>query len=125
MKTKDLFILLFLIIGIFSCKKEKIEPVKVVVNNDVKFSTEIYPIFASYSCTGCHGTSGGLTLTGTASETVTSLKNSNTPAVIPNNSAGSKFYSFFAGGASHMGKTLTTQETANIKEWIDQGAQDN
>ncbi len=119
---KNVIILLFLVIGFASCTKEKIQIPKPVVNDNVKFSTDVYPIFASYSCTGCHGTSGGLTLSGSSSEVVSNLLSSG--AVVASDANASKLFTYFSG-ASHNGKTLTAQEVANIEGWINQGAQDN
>ncbi len=94
-------------------------------NIDILFSTAIYPIFAANSCTGCHGSAGGLTLSGNSSAVIASLKSSTTPAVTPNNSDGSPFYTKFKNNGVHNGKTLTPVVVQDIKGWIDQGAKDN
>jgi hypothetical protein len=124
MKIKLLILIAFVFVTIASCTKDIIEPKLAPVippNTSAKFSTDVYPIFANNSCTGCHGGAGGLTLTGTPSAVRANLLLS---AVIPNSSVTSKLYTFF-NGTSHKNKSLTTSEVSNIKGWIDSGALDN
>ena len=75
MKTKTLLCIVLIFVGLTSCTKDIIEP-KVTVetpNAAAKFSIDVYPLFATYSCTTCHGNSGGLSLSGTASVVRTNL----------------------------------------------------
>ena len=129
MKIKILFfICVVVVLGLFvSCTKDTMVPnVAPATPTDttitIKFSSDIYPIFTNYSCTACHGMSGGLTLTGTPSVVRTNLITSG--AVVPNSSVTSRLYTNF-NGKSHNGKTLTTKEVTNIKTWIDKGAPNN
>ncbi|MCX6230074.1 MAG: hypothetical protein NTZ33_00900 [Bacteroidetes bacterium] len=127
MKIKVLFLIAFIFIAFTSCTKDTKMPnyvpnVPYVPPTDFGFAKDVYPLFASHSCPGCHGTSGGLTLSGTASVVRTNLIT--VGAVIPNNSSGSKLYSNF-NGTSHKNISLTSTELKNIKYWIDSGAKDN
>ncbi len=123
MKIRVLFLIAFIFVILGSCTKDTIEPkVTVIVPNpNAKFSTDVYPIFTKYNCTGCHGTAGGLTLTGTPSAVRANLL---VDAVVPNSSATSILFLKF-NGASHQGKSLTSTELTNLKGWIDTGALDN
>jgi hypothetical protein len=122
MKNKFLFLIVIVFTMAVSCTKDTlVPPVKVPVNTSVKFSTDVYPIFSAHSCTGCHGTAGGLTLSGTPSAVRANLLVS---VVIPNSSATSILYTTFYG-ASHKGISMTTTELNNLKSWIDLGALDN
>lgn len=126
MKIRNLFFVSIIVcIGLFaSCTKDTIE--KTVVSTDttvvIKFSTDIYPLFASNSCLECHDNFGDLNLSGTPSVVRNNLISFG--SVIPNNAATSTLYSYF-NGTSHEGKTFTKTEVSNIKTWIDSGALDN
>ena len=122
MKMKILILIVFGFAILGSCTKDTIKPTVIPVNTNVKFSTDVYPIFSAQSCTGCHGTAGGLTLTGTPSAVRTNLL---LAAVIPGSSSTSKLYTFFANGASHKAISLPAVSVSNIKSWIDSGALDN
>lgn len=91
------------------------------ITNGISFSTDVYPIFATYSCTDCHDDGNDLNLVGTASQVRINLL---VAAVVPNSSASSLLYTKFHG-ATHKGKTLSNTEVTNIKVWIDAGALDN
>jgi hypothetical protein len=87
-----------------------------------KFSTGVYPLFVKYSCTGCHGNAGGLTLTGTSSSVRSNLINIG--AVIPNSAVTSTLYTYF-NAASHQGISLTPDDLDHIYVWINTGALNN
>ncbi len=122
MKNRVLILIALVFVMFGSCTKDTIKPTVIPVNNDVKFSTDVYPLFSAHSCTGCHGTAGGLTLTGTPSVVRTNLLNSG--AVVASSSATSSLYTNFSGGG-HKGISLTALELSNVKSWIDLGALDN
>jgi len=124
MKIRVLILIASIFVVMGSCTKDTIEPKATVIvpNTDAKFSTDVYPIFTTYNCIGCHGGAGGLTLSGTPSEVRANLIA--IEAVKPNNSATSELYYNFKG-TSHQGKSLTPTELSNIKIWIDNGALDN
>ena len=125
MKTKNLLYIAFIFIVLSSCTKDVKEPFvtpPTPIDASIKFSSDVYPIFTTYACVGCHGNSGGLTLSGTPSAVRANLL---VNAVIPNNSATSKLFLNFNGGATHHTKTITATEVANIRSWIDSGALDN
>jgi len=92
----------------------------------VNFSTEIKPLFSS--CTGCHGGSGGLSLS-----TYTSLMiGGNSGAVVtPGDGSGSLLVKKLRGTASGSqmpknGPPYLDPATINLIEtWIDEGALDN
>ena len=135
MKKISYILIVAITIFIAGCNKDTVIPNKVVsvpTPTSVKFSTDVYPIFATYLCTDCHsatGLAGGLNYEGTPSATILSLLNDGqdptTPAVTPSNSANSLLYIYFSGGSSHNGLVLNATEISNIKGWIDQGALDN
>ena len=123
MKIKILLLIGLVFVMLQSCTKDSIQPTIVPVNTSVKFSTDVYPIFANHGCTACHGASSpsaGLTLAATASTVRTNLIT--VGAVVASNSASSKLYSKFANGATHSGLSLSAVEVGNIKSWIDLGA---
>jgi len=124
MKIKVLFLIAIIFVILGSCTKDIIEPkvTPIVPNTNAKFSSDVYPVFATNNCTGCHGTAGGLALTGAASVVRTNLLTAG--AVVANSSATSPLYLKFKS-SSHMGKSLTSTEISNIKGWIDNGALDN
>ena len=88
----------------------------------VCYSTEIQPIFFTANCTGCHGSSGGLTLT-----SYTSLMESD--VVVSGNSVGSQLIKKLKGTAgTQMPKNQNPLDDATIElieTWIDEGALDN
>lgn len=122
MKFKILILIVCVVTILGSCTKDIIKPTVIPVNTSVKFSTDVFPIFAAHSCTGCHGAAGGLSLSGTPSDVRTNLL---VKAVVAGNSASSTLFSNFANGASHKGISITPSEVTNIKSWIDLGALDN
>jgi hypothetical protein len=99
----------------------------------VSFSSQIQPIFNS-QCTGCHGGSGGLTVTAGASynNLVNINAQSSCPSlkrVHPNDAANSVLYKKVSGNTcgSRMpsGGALSTGDITLIHDWIDQGANNN
>jgi hypothetical protein len=99
----------------------------------VSFSNQIQPIFNS-QCTGCHGGSGGLTIT--ASVSYNNLVNRNAESsctslkrVLPNDAANSVLYKKVSGTTcgSQMpqGGSLSASDITLIRDWINQGANNN
>ena len=91
----------------------------------VNFSTEIKPLFSS--CTGCHGSSGGLSLS-----TYTSLMigGNSGDVVIPGDGSGSRLVKKLRGTASGdrmpKGGVFWNDTDINLIEtWINEGALDN
>jgi hypothetical protein len=124
MKKKFLLLITFISVIIGSCTKDVVEPnyTPIVPNTNAKFSTDVYPLFASNSCTSCHGTSGGLDLSGAIATVRTNLLT--VGSVKPNQASTSKLYYYF-NNATHQGKALNATQISNIKGWIDAGALDN
>jgi hypothetical protein len=99
----------------------------------VSFSNQIQPIF-NRQCTGCHGGSGGLTLTAGASynNLVNINAQSSCPSlkrVLPNDAANSVLYKKVSGTTcgSRMptGSALSTSDITLVRDWINQGANNN
>lgn len=93
----------------------------------VSFVTNVYPIFKSRSCTGCHGNSGGMTLSGTAASAYTAVMAGRVDVATPTNSLLLKKPS--TTGVSHGGgKIFASTSDADyqtILKWIQQGAANN
>ena len=86
----------------------------------VSFKNEIEPLFGF--CAGCHNDSRDPDLREGNSY------NSLFPNyVIKGDAEGSLFYQYLPGNGMHpeVGRTLTNDEIALIKAWINQGAEDN
>lgn len=94
----------------------------------LSFKTDIKPILDRYSCTGCHGGSGGLFVT-----TVAQIKQGGLhgAAVVPGDGANSlivkKISSAppFGDRMPQGGPYLPDSLQSVIRKWIDQGASDN
>jgi hypothetical protein len=91
----------------------------------VSYTTQIQPIWNA-SCTACHGSNGGLSLSSYAQL----MSGSNSGAtVIPNNAVGSLLVKRLRGTSGTQmpqGGTPLSETTISLVEtWIDQGAQDN
>ena len=93
----------------------------------VSFVTNVYPIFKSRSCTGCHGGAGGLTVSGSAASAYTAVKAGRVDLATPSNSLILK--KPLTSGVSHGGgKIFTSTSDADYKTiltWIQQGALNN
>ncbi|NQV30212.1 MAG: choice-of-anchor D domain-containing protein [Candidatus Marinimicrobia bacterium] len=92
----------------------------------VSYSSAIQPIW-NESCTGCHGSSGGLSLT-SYSQLMAGNSN-NGPVVISGNGSGSRLVQKLKGTAgSRMpfgGAALPAATIDLVETWIDQGALNN
>ena len=94
----------------------------------VSFSTDLKPILNRYGCTSCHGGNGGLYVT-----TVAQIKQGGVhgAAVMAGNSAGSVLVQKlmvtppFGDRMPQGGPYLPDSLVSVIRQWIDQGAQDN
>lgn len=94
----------------------------------VFYATDVAPLWTSLGCTGCHGSSGGLTLSGTASASRTELLAGRVNTTTPSSSL--ILTKLLTGsGVSHGGGTIFAS-TSNasyqkILDWITQGALSN
>lgn len=94
----------------------------------VSFMNHVRPIFAANGCDNCHGGNGGLNV-----QTVAQLLQggNNGPAVVPGNSAGSNLIRKLSpsppfGNRMPQGGPYLPEATIQIiRDWIDQGAQNN
>jgi len=112
------------------------------VERDVSFSMEIQPILTEL-CASCHS-EGGFAVTvgiplllteGLAYDELISQPSVQDPAftfVIPSNAANSLLYQKVSDDSPPVGSTmplfgerLTSEELGLIRDWIEQGAQDN
>ena len=132
--VKHLRLLLFVFITVWCQCSDKncMEP------GDVSFSSDIQPIFtASCAISGCHDAStgsAGLVLTEGKAYTqlvdVTSTQDASKKRVTPGDTTNSYLVMKLEGRGtvgSEMppGGTLSAEEIQRIKDWIDNGAEDN
>ncbi len=92
------------------------------------YATDIHPLWANNSaasCTGCHGSNGGLALDGNATATLNSLLNS---VVTPGNAATSKLYKKLEGTTAgtqmpkNSNNVFSQAELSLVEDWIAAGA---
>jgi len=117
MKKHPIFLILILVsLFLGSCKYDYILPEVVAPVNDVKFSTQIAPIF-SEKCLGCHQTQTPVLKADVAySNLVPNYVNLADPA-------SSKIYTVPSSG-THYAKVSASQ-AALILQWITEGAENN
>lgn len=127
MKKKNIYFLLFMLsITLFSCHYDYIAEEVVTPpdpNTEVKFSTDVLPIFTTANCVSCHktgGTSPDLTAANAYSQlTSKNMINTTTPA-------SSKIYSYIEPGtATHSWKKYTATQAQVILTWIERGAKND
>jgi hypothetical protein len=112
--------------------------VPVSVQAGISFSNQIQPIFDnhSYGCTSCHGGTAGLFLTG--GQSYNNLVNvqaqtglcTDRKRVLPGNALASALFlrvsGFTCGDRMPQGASPISQTDVNlIRDWINQGAQNN
>jgi len=98
------------------------------VEDIISFSNDVLPIFQQHGCSSCHGGEAGLFVT-----TVQGLLagGENGPAVIPGDSQNSMLIQKLSpnppfGGRMPLGSSPVPESQQNIiKQWIDEGAEDN
>jgi len=99
---------------------------KVLGTVAISFAADIAPIFTARGCAGCHGGSGGLTVTTYAS--LMAGGNSGA-AVVPFDGEGSRLVRKLRGTAGARmplgGSALPENEILKFVQWIDQGAPNN
>jgi hypothetical protein len=129
-------ILLFLgiLLSLQSCYKDvgPIEPEGETPTENVKFSTDIQPIFTS-TCVSCHPNSGNLDLTnGNAYNNIVNVNASGYSGklIIPNDVENSILYkkidgSRVFGSNMPLGTSLSSGQINTIKQWIIEGALNN
>ena len=117
MKKHPIFLILILFaLSIGSCKYDYILPEVVAPVNDVKFSTQVAPIFAE-KCISCHDDqTPKLTADVAYSQLVPNYVNTT-------NAEESKIYTVPTSG-THYAKVSATQ-AALILQWIKEGAKNN
>ncbi len=101
----------------------------------ISFSVDIQPIFSQNGCTGCHGGSGGLSLT--AGQSYANLVNvqaqagcTNRKRVLPGNADESVLYLRLAGSACgdrmpKGGSAVSSASVTKVRDWINGGAPNN
>lgn len=121
MKKHSIFLILIMFsLTLGSCKYDFILPEEVPQVNDVSFSTQVAPIFAS-KCASCHkpgSTSPDLTAENAFNE-IQGFINTATPAE-------SKIYLYPAPTTNtHKQRKYSAGEAAIILQWITEGAKNN
>ena len=87
----------------------------------VNYTSEIQSAIFNQKCTGCHGDSGGLSLT--SYQNLMSGDSDDGPVVIPNSSSSSLLWQYVNDGTMPSGEPPLSQSEKNkIADWIDQGA---
>ncbi len=133
MKGKSpVLVVLFAWLFLSSCYKDvgPVEPDN--GGNSVSFSADIQPIFTNH-CVACHPTSGNLDLrSGNSYSQLVNVQASgyNALRVKPGDAEASVLYkkidgSGMYGGNMPPGSYLTSAQISLIRDWINQGAQDN
>jgi len=93
----------------------------------LSYATDIKPIWAARSCTGCHGSSGGLTLSGTTAASYAELMAGRVSTASPSTSL--ILTKPLTGGVSHGGgKSFASTSDADYQKiltWITEGAKNN
>ena len=113
---------------IYSNAAESVVQLNVVglAEEEVSYTAAIQPIWSA-NCTGCHGGSGGLTLTSYSK--LMAGNSNNGPVVLPGDGANSRIIRKLRGTADTrmpLNRTpLPTATIALIETWIDQGALNN
>ena len=103
----------------FSCyyDEEFVPVIELDPDIDIKFSTDITPIFTNFGCANCHNGNQDPDLT--PGKEYNSLK---AGYIIVGDGANSEIYKKLAEG--HQGFN-NAQDLAELKLWIDQGAENN
>ncbi len=115
----------FLILSLFvfaACEKEFVTPLPKTKSNttvEVKFSTDIAPIFSSASCNGCHS-QAGQTIKNKGLLNAANLK-SGGYATTPGSASG--LINTINGG--HNSGLVNAVAKQKIISWVDAGAKDN
>jgi len=122
-KIKFLFIFLIGIVFLNACEYEYIEPPKPVPpdpTDTISFATEVVPIFEEQGCLKCH--SGSINPDLTPANAYQNIMNNSLVDI--DNPEISIIYTKPAPGGSHS-DTYTTDQSAVVLVWIQQGANDN
>ncbi|NUN69777.1 MAG: hypothetical protein HUU02_08720 [Bacteroidetes bacterium] len=107
---------------------DPVTPPTTPTTTEVKFSTDIVPLLTSKGCIGCHGGSGGLTVTSVASLLT---GGNNGPAIVPGKADSSNIVLKlrtpppFGQRMPQGGPYLNTAEIKKFEDWINAGAKNN
>ncbi len=133
MKLKQIAITILLFTSLSSCYKDvgPIDDANTTQEN-VSFSADVQPIF-NQTCISCHPNSGNLDLTaGNAYNQLVNVNASGYSAkrVVPNDAENSLLYKKIDGSGSYgsnmpLGGSLSVAQINTIKQWIEEGAQNN
>lgn len=117
MKKSNIFLIFIVSLLIFSgCKYDFILPEEVPAVKDVKFSTQIVPIFTQ-KCILCHNQQAPILTSESAySQIVPAYVNTAVPS-------SSEIYTVPTSGTH--GATISPAQAALILQWINEGAKDN
>lgn len=126
MKSTILFATIFLLIS--GCTNNSVEPE--IITDDVSYSAEIHPIFTN-SCNSCHG-AGQNNFNSSSYQAVIASTSPNYGGlqVRPDDADGSPLVDKIEPNPQHgarmpVGGSLSQNQIAKIRAWIDQGANNN
>ncbi len=132
MKIKYITLLISISLLVTACYKD-VGPVDDnTTQENVSFSADVQPIF-NQACVSCHPNSGNLDLT--ATNAYNQLVNVNASGysgkrVVPGDAENSILYKKIDGSGAYgsnmpLGGSLSNAQINTIKQWIDEGAQNN
>ncbi len=120
MKKTGIFALL-LLMGMWACEYETIEPIVVEQQEDpVSFSTQVAPIFVEVGCTGCHN--GAMVFDLNVDKSYANLVTAG--RVDTANPATGKLWDKIDTGHG-TAVNLTAAQKSLILQWIEEGALEN
>ena len=131
---KNIYLSLIIIASLVlsSCTKDKGPIEKEPITEDVSFSNDVQPIFDE-SCISCHPSSGNLDLT--SENSYNQLVNVDASGysgkrVVPGDADSSILYKKVDGSGAYgtnmpIGSSLSADDIATIKQWIEEGAKNN
>jgi len=135
MKRLVYFIIIpFALVSLVSCYKDvgPVEPEGSMPEGEISFSQHVQPIFNSY-CVSCHPSSGNLDLRdGYSYNNLVNKPASgyNGILVVPGDAESSILYKKIDGSGAYgsnmpLGNSLSSTQIAIIRDWINEGAQNN
>lgn len=115
---------LILMLSLSGCYYDDIIEEVIPPNTDIKFAADIQPIFNA-NCVGCHN--GSLKPNLSEGNSYTSITVTNPEQIVPNDADGSVLYQRLIGIGNKMppGGSLSNKDISLVKNWINQGAQNN
>lgn len=115
---------LILMLSLSSCYYDDIIEEVIPPNTDISFANDIQPIFNA-NCVACHN--GSLKPNLSEGNSYTSITVTNPEHIVPNDADGSVLYQRLIGIGNLMppSGSLSNKNISLVKNWINQGAQNN